>query len=177
MRIRQRLEQNGIHGAENCRVGANSQRQCQYGHGSESGRPAQCARAVAHVLKQRFQPAPALLIARHLPDDARVAKFPPCRLFRVTWIFAALFALARSHSQMTLDLLAEFFLPSPPRKNPTNPCNEFASPRISNDLIFFAKLLPSTLNSDLPTIHSAAPPWDPRASPAALGCSRPEARQ
>src|SRR6185437_2052036 len=113
MRIRQRLEQNGIHRAENCSVRANSQSQSQRGHRRESGRLAQCAHAVAHVLKQRFQPAPAPLIARHFPDYARVAKLPPRRLLRLPRSLPALLPLARRHTQMVLDLLAEFVFPAP----------------------------------------------------------------
>jgi hypothetical protein len=49
--VGQRMQQHGIHDAENGRVGSHSQRQRQHSHDRECGFPEQHAQTIANILK------------------------------------------------------------------------------------------------------------------------------
>ena len=58
LRVRQRLHKNGIHGAEDRSVGADAQRQCEHGDGSEAWSFRQHANAKSEVLPESEQVTP-----------------------------------------------------------------------------------------------------------------------
>src|SRR5437773_6517757 len=102
LEVRQWLKQHAIDNAENCRAGADAQRQCEYAHNSEYWILAKYADAVTRVLKRALQIRPAPHLSCGLLDNAEVSKFAAGRVMGLFGRLALLNPVLHSHLQMAL---------------------------------------------------------------------------
>src|SRR5262245_41951263 len=118
--VRKRIEQHDIDNAEERRVGADPERQCDDGYNREAGFLQQHADAIMQVLSHLFEPSPSPHPALDFFDQTGVAEFPARRLFRLFYRLTALYSVAHGHFKMRSDLLFElpFLLSSPPKWEP-----------------------------------------------------------
>ena len=88
MRIRQRLEQNGIHRTEDRGAGADAQRQRECADGRKARTMAQPASGIAQIGEQSSDRILPSVRAHLFPEDRGVAEFqprgPPCIVGRVS---------------------------------------------------------------------------------------------
>ena len=155
LRVRQWIQKHAVDDREQRGIHADAQRQRQNRDRRKARRLAQRARAITQILQQILQPRPRPLIVRHVLNHSRVAQLALRRCAAPARRFAARLAIARGHLQMAGDFFIQFVLAS-----------LAPAPQEISCLVFLARARRRPQLDAV--IHSAKPPSDPRASPAAL---------
>ena len=137
VRVRQRLEQDQIHRAKDCRRGADAERPYKYGDRSKAGLISQRANRIAEILQHVLQPTSTARVATVLFHLFRTAKSKP----RLSSRFVRRAALCDQLVGVLFKMEAQFLL----------------------ELFFH---LPSAQEA-LPPIHSTTPSVSLRTSPTA----------
>ena len=126
--IWQRVQQRGIHNAENRGRRANSNRNRQNGHGAEAGRLAQRTQSVANILHHVFKPYPAPRRPASFLQRGHIAKMPPGRRSRIILRHAGLDLFLLAQFQMQPHLLFEIRVKLSPVNQHAEPSCEFSHP-------------------------------------------------
>ena len=106
-RVRQRVEEHGVHDAEHRRVGADGERHHHNAHASGAARPVEAAQGVPHVLQCGVQDREAASVPICLFDGLQAAereeRLPP----GLVWLHACPDVLVHQHVHVAFELALE----------------------------------------------------------------------
>ncbi len=126
---RKRAEEHGVDDAEQRGIDADAKRQCPYGYACERAMPAQRSDGVSNVLRNHVEDRQPALLPVDFLDLLDSTELAPRRSARVGRREAAAHVFVDQQVEVDLNLLAQFGVVMPLRKQGSQTGREFAQPR------------------------------------------------